>query len=202
MNILFKFLNRTSRVLLELDPDGKEKLLELEGKVLRLEITLPPITLFLVPANGELEILQNYAAEADVTLTGSAMAFAKLGMVGSGSGVVSDGQVNMRGDTETGQAFQQRLSQLDIDWEELLSRYIGDTPARKAGNAARGLSRWAIESLDLSRQNTAEYFQEEKQVLVTGLAMERFEQSVDEIRADVDRLAQRIVRLKQRLTPA
>ncbi len=184
---------------MSVDPDGKEKLARLEGKVLCIEITIPQLTLYMSPSREGLKINQQCDAEADVTLTGSAMAFVKLGTAGIGSGVLSDGRVTMQGDTETGQAFQKVLSQLDIDWEELLARYIGDTPARKAGNVVRNFGRWASQSLDLSRRNTGEFLQEEKRVLVTNLAMQRFQDSVDKLRADTDRLEQRISRLKKNM---
>ncbi len=184
---------------MSVDPDGQEKLAKLEGKVLCIEITIPQLTLYMSPSREGLKIKQQCDSEADVTLTGSAMGFVKLGAAGIGSGVLSDGRVTMQGDTETGQAFQKILSQLDIDWEELLSRYIGDTPARKAGNAVRNFGFWASQSLDLSRHNTGEFLQEEKRVLVTNLAMERFQDSVDKLRADTDRLEQRISRLKKNL---
>ena len=185
--------------MLEVDPDGRQKLAELEGKVLCIEITAPPLKLYLRPSSDGLEISEQSETEPDVTLSGSLMAFAKLGTSGVESRVLSDGQVTMQGDAETGQIFQKILTQLDIDWEEFLSLYIGDTPARKMGNVIRELGSWASESADLSMKNTAEYFQEEKRMLVTNLAMERFQNSVDELRADTDRLGQRLNRLKQNL---
>lgn len=200
MPVLIDFLNDTCDALLSVDPDGRERLAELEGKVLCIEITLPKLTLYMSPSSAGLNISQHCNADPDVTLTGSAMAFAKLGTGGVDSGVLSDGKVNMQGDAEVGQAFQKILSQLDLDWEALLSRYIGDTPARKVGNIARSLGLRAAQSLDLSRQNTAEFLQEEKRVLVTNLAMERFQNSVDSLRADTDRLEQRILQLKKNLS--
>ncbi len=197
MSVFFDFLNRTSEVLLSVDPDGREKLATLEGKVLCLEITAPKITLYLIPSKAGLKINQHCEGEPNVTLSGSVMAFAKLGGAGIDSGVLSDGQVKMQGDAESGQAFQKILSQLDIDWEELLSRYIGDTPARKAGNVARHFGDWVAQSLHLSRINVGEFLQEEKRVLVTNPAMQRFQDSVDKLRVDTDRLQQRISRLQK-----
>lgn len=199
MSALFDLLNQSSKVLLDLDPDGKEKIAELNGKLLCLEVTLPSMTLYLAPTSDGLEILRESDVVPDVTLTGSALAFVKLGGAGVGSGVLSGGQINMKGDAETGQAFQKILSQIDIDGEELLSHYIGDTPARKVGNLFREFGEWATESIDLSRKNTGEYLQEEKRLLVTNLAMERFEKSVDHLRSDVDRLAIRMEQLLQKL---
>jgi ubiquinone biosynthesis protein UbiJ len=199
MNALVGLINRACRELLEVDPDGRQKLTALEGKVLCIEITVPQMKLYLKPSSEGFEISENSEAEPDVTLSGSVMAFARLGTSGVGSRVLSEGQVTMQGDAETGQIFQKILAQLDIDWEELLSRYIGDTPARKVGNVLRDFGNWISESTDLSMQNTAEYFQEEKRVLVTNLAMERFQNAVDKLRADSERLEQRVNILKQKL---
>jgi ubiquinone biosynthesis protein UbiJ len=198
MNVLVGLLNRACRELLEVDPDGRQKLTALEGKVLCIEITVPPMKLYLKPSNEGIEISEKSETEPDVILSGSMMAFARLGTSGVESRVLSDGQVIMQGDAETGQIFQKILTQLDIDWEELLSRYIGDTPARKVGNVLRDFGSWASESAALSMQNTAEYFQEEKKVLVTNLAMERFQSAVDALRADTDRLERRMNMLRQK----
>lgn len=184
---------------MSIDPDGREKLATLEGQVLCIEITgeqsTPLLTLYLSPSKEGLKINSHCECEPNVILSGSVMAFVKLGS--GGVEMLSDGQVTMKGDAESGQAFQKIFSQLDIDWEELLSRYIGDTPARKAGNVVRNFGDWASRSLDLSRINAGEFLQEEKRVLVTNLAMQRFQDSVDMLRVDTDRLQQRISRLQK-----
>ena len=192
MDVFLDFLNRTLKTVLSLDPETAEKLGELEGKTLCLQCSAPDMTLYLCPGPQGLEISQSGDGEADVTLRGSALSFARLGVSGLDSTVVTDTQITMEGDVETGQRFQKILSRMDLDWEELVARYLGDTPARKAGNLVREMGRWASESADLSRQNTAEYLQEEKEILATPLAAERFRHSVNELRADVDRLEQRI----------
>ena len=53
--------------------------------------------------------------------------------MGDDGGILSSGQVSMKGDADAGQACQKVLRQLDIDMEELLSVYIGDIPARQTG---------------------------------------------------------------------
>ncbi len=199
MSAIIDFLNRGSKLLLDLDPDGKQKLIALQGKVLCIELTAPPITLYMTPTKEGMEVNTSCTSDADVTLSGSLTAFAQLGIGGVGSGVLSDGEIQMKGDVETGQAFQKILSQLDIDLEELLSQYIGDTPAHKVGNLARGFGEWAKESIELSQENLGDYLKEEKKVLVTDLRMEQFRESLGDLRADVDRLEQRLDRIKQKL---
>ena len=201
MSALFEFLNRATEVVLDLDPDGREKLGGLEGKVVCVKITAPEIELFLKPSSKGLVIVPEHDATPDVTLTGSLLSFAKLGVAGSGNGVLSSGQVIIEGDVETGQDFQKILGQLDLDWEELLSRFIGDTPARKTGNILRDIGGWTRESAELSRENISDYLKEEKRILATPLAMERLEKDVEKVRGDVDRIEQRMNRIRRLLEP-
>ena len=201
MSALFEFLNRATEVVLDLDPDGREKLGGLEGKVVCVKITAPEIELFLKPSSEGLVIVPEHNATPDVTLTGTLLSFAKLGVAGSGNGVLSSGQVIIEGDVETGQDFQKILGQLDLDWEELLSRFIGDTPARKAGNILRDIGGWTRESAELSRENFSDYLKEEKRILATPLAMERLEKEVEKVRRDVDRIEQRMNKIRRFLEP-
>ena len=102
----------------------------------------------------------------------------------------------MQGDAEAGQALQKIFARFDFDWEELIAQMIGDTPARKVGNALRHSFDWASNSVALSQQNIADYLTEERQLIVSQTAMERFAEEVDRLRADTDRLEMRIERLK------
>lgn len=193
-NAFINLLNAAAEHLLDLDPDGKRALAQLQGSVFCVEITAPPLTLYLLPSEQGLTFRREVESPPDVTLSGTALALAALARSGAG-GTPSGGAVSVRGDAELGQSLRKILAELDLDWEELLSRHIGDTPARKAGNILRRLAGWAEDSLDLTRANAADYFAEEKRLLATGLAIERFDQSLDRTRADVDRLERRVQRL-------
>ena len=194
-NALIDLLNAAAERLLDLDPDGKRALAQLQGSVFCVEITAPPLTLYLLPSEQGLTFRREVESPPDVTLSGTALALAALARSSGAAG----GAVSVRGDAELGQSLRKILAELDLDWEELLSRHIGDTPARKAGNILRRLAGWAEDSLDLTRANAADYLTEEKRLLATGLAIERFDQSLDRTRADVDRLERRVQRLAREL---
>lgn len=195
-NALLRALNRAIAELLSIDPDGVRELAKLRGKVFCLEVNAPQVTLYLVPTEHGIAFQREVDSAPQVTLSGSSLAFAKLGRNGlsgvSTTNVFTEGRIVIRGDAELGYALQKTLSRLDLDWEELLSRYIGDTPARKVGNILRGLANWAEDSGELTRENVADYLTEEKPVLVNQLSAERFAGEVDCIRADVDRLTLRV----------
>ena len=103
----------------------------------------------------------------------------------------------MEGDVEAGQALQKILAGFDFDWEELIARVVGDGPAHQFGNFVRDTVQWGANSVDLTRENVADYLKEEKRILPSEAAMRRFEQGVDALRSDVDRISQRIEALRR-----
>ncbi len=204
MSLISGFLNQAASLLLDLDPDGKARFQRLEGKVICIELSKPPVSLLISPDRDGLKIStakpgeENSRAEADVTLSGTLAAFLEVAREGTHSGVFSSGRITMQGDVEVGQVFQKAVMGFDLDWEELVSRFAGDTPARKAGVMARGFAQWGEETIAYSRENFADYLKEEVRILPSEVAVERFRRQVAELRADVDRFEKRLQRLRKR----
>lgn len=204
---LLDALTAAADAVLSVDPDGRHRLAELQGKILCIEVTAPAVTLYMLPAVTGIEFRRalDKNQTPDVTISGSAFALANLARAGraGATGTGANGahekrhRVTVRGDAEAGQAFRKIIAELDLDWEELLARAIGDSAARKAGGALRRLGGWAEESFEHARENAADYLAEEKRVFVTDAALRRFARAVAQTRADVDRLAQRVQRLRR-----
>ncbi len=188
-------LNRGVQDILSVDPDTAREIGQLQGKVFCIEMTLPPAVFYLIPKSGGILLAQEADVEPDVTLTGPMSTFLRLARQGSASRVLTDGQVIMQGDVEAGQRLQRILARFDFDWEELIARRLGDLPARQLGNVVRGISRWAGEMADLSRENVADLLTEEQQLAVSPSALRRLTNEVARLREDTDRLAQRLDRL-------
>jgi ubiquinone biosynthesis protein UbiJ len=78
-----------------------------------------------------------------------------------------------------------------------VARIIGDIPARQFGNLMRATLRWQSQSAAILGQDIAEYLQEESHELVTRVEVESFLRDVDTLRADAERLEQRVMRLRE-----
>lgn len=193
--LVFEALNRGVREVLSVDPDTAAEFARLGGKLFRIELTLPPLTLHLLPEPDGFSFAPEAHRDPDVTLSGPMSAFLRLAGKGPSSGVLTDGQVVMRGDAEAGQALQKILARFDFDWEELVARRVGDLPARKFGNAVRGATRWAGDSASLARENLADYLTEERRLAASATALKDLEDGVAALRADADRLARRLDRI-------
>lgn len=87
---------------------------------------------------------------------------------------------------------------MDVDWEEQLSKAVGDVAAHQLGNLWRGLRGWGRRSADTLVRDGVEYLQQELHALPPRPAVEQFLSAVDTLREDADRLTARIERLRRR----
>ncbi|MFP3874909.1 MAG: SCP2 domain-containing protein [Thiohalophilus sp.] len=181
---------------LRLDPVAFARLEQFEGKTIALELRGTGLTLTLLPGRDGIQILSASAGEADTVISGTPLALAELSL-GDARRVLFAGEVHIRGDVETGQAFKRLLDSLDIDWEEQLSRLSGDVVAHHIGDLFRNLQQWSGQVRQVLGRNLAEYLQQESRQLATREAVNDFVREVDQLRDDSERLQARILLLQQ-----
>lgn len=183
---------------LALDPKTGERLQRLEGKVIAIELSGIGLRLFVQPAKGGLRLMGDFDGTVDTTLRGAPFAMLRMSSGRTGEGLFKGG-VEIDGDVELGTRIQRVFEQLDIDWEEHISRLTGDIIAHQLGNTVRGLFAWGERSTDHLGEDVADYLQEERDVLPVGWEVEEFIEGVDTLRSDVDRIEARIKRLQKML---
>ena len=135
-------------------------------------------------------------AQPDATIKGTPIALATAGM----NGQAHTENIQLEGDLQAAQAFEQLLKQIDIDWEEIISRYTGDAIAYQLGNIVRGLKHWGRQSTNAFADDLRDYLQIETRQLPLPQEVEQFNNTVDEVRAAVERFEMRVNRLASRLT--
>lgn len=184
--------------LLRLDPDTLARLGEFDGKCIGLRLAGDDrdVEFFLFPSAAGFRVRTTHDTAPDVTIRGDVPVFTRL--VFGGSPTTRAGELQIGGDIELGQDFQRVLRALDVDWEERTAHVVGDIAAHRLGRVARGLRAWARQSGEYLRQDVREYLQEESRLLAKRESMDRFLGAVDTLRADTDRLEQRLTRLMGR----
>ncbi len=188
---------------LNLDPDTSSRFAALSGKIIAVELEgMGRVIYFALEPDG-VRILANYAGVPDATLRGAPWALLRMGSLQSDSraarAALVSGAVQMSGDVELGQRFKQILDAVEIDWEEHLAGFVGDLLAHKLGNAARAVQGWGRQAVATLGQDFAEYQQEEAHNLPRPDDMQNFIGAVDTLRDDVERLEQRVGRLRRHL---
>ncbi len=188
-------LEQAVNAALALDPDTGRRLARLQGKTIAMELSGTGITLTLQPTlDGKLRLMGDFDGEIDTTLRGAPFALLRISTGRTGEAMF-DGGVEIDGDVELGQQIQRVFEQLDIDWEEHLSRLTGDIIAHQIGNTLRDLFAWGRRSAEHLGRDGADYLQEESDTLPVEWEVAEFIKGVDTLRSDVDRIEARVKRL-------
>lgn len=173
-----------------------EKLQALQGKLICLHISNPDLKLYFLPTADSVRVTADYAAAPDVTIHGSALALMRLSSADdTGKAMLAQG-IKIDGDMGLGNRFSQILREIDVDWEELLSRAVGDVIAHQMGQLARTTKGWLDGSAHAMRLNTQEYLQEEARLVPADAELRQYLDAVDTLRMDADRLEARLKRLE------
>jgi ubiquinone biosynthesis protein UbiJ len=191
-------LESAANAWMGLDPDNRARMAALEGRCIGIDFTGLNLQLYLRPGGQGIRISSFHEGPVDTVLHGSPLALARLG-IGGGTGTpLFTGEVTISGDVETGQAIKSILDDMDIDWEEPLSRLAGDALAHQLGNAVRRAGRALQHGRRTLEADIGEYLKEELRLLPARPEIENFAADVARLRTDADRLAARIRRLQHK----
>ena len=183
---------------LSLDADTLARLAALSGKVIAVELRGLGVTLIMVPHAGGIQLLGDYRGTPDTVISGTPISLARTGY-GKDRGALFAGEVEIRGDVTVGQRFEAVLREIDIDWEEQLSRLVGDVAAHQVGRLVRDTVAWGAKSADSLGRDVSEYLQEESRQVPQRDEVDAFLAAVDGLRNDVERLEARVKRLQARI---
>jgi ubiquinone biosynthesis protein UbiJ len=170
---------------------AQQDLKQLAGKVIELQIKEWPLKLYFLPQPEKLSVASSHEGKPDISIrapTGTLLTAALKRDSGNLRGI------EINGDAETAQQFSRLLKQADLDWEELLSRYVGDAAAHQIGNAVRDLMSWGRDAAERLSKDLAEYLQYESRDLPPRHEVQDFLDGVDKLRDDAERLAVRLQR--------
>lgn len=182
---------------IELDPEMLDKLAVFDGKVIKIEIVGTGKTLFMFPGKHGIHISMTHEGEVDTVLRGSPLSLFKMGVVPNAATMLLKGEVEISGNMRLGHQFKSVFSQMDIDWSEPLAELVGDALAYQMQQSGKKLSQWGKDSIRSVSTSLSEYLQEESRDVVTATELEIFNDAVDQIRNDVDRLQAKINLLRQ-----
>ena len=173
---------------LALDPEMLDKLAVFNGKVIKLEMAGLNKAFYMFPGNRGIQLKAEYDGTVDTVLSGTPVSLFKMGLVSNAADLLLKGEVEISGDTRLGHQFKNVFSQMDIDWSGPLANLVGDSLAYQLQQSAKRLDLWRKESVKSVSMSVSEYLQEESRDVVTETELEIFNDTVDQLRDDVDRL--------------
>jgi ubiquinone biosynthesis protein UbiJ len=178
---------------LRYDPGTRIALGKLSDQILAVTISSPALTIYLTPDDEGVRLMSQWEGEVHTHLYGSLPALIKL--VSSERTSFTDSGVEVVGNTGLLVDLQRLLKNLDIDWEEALSEFLGDIVGHQSAEAIRSGVNYTRDRADELRRSTSEFLTEELQALVSKNELEDFYQQVDDLRLQLDRLEARARKL-------
>lgn len=188
-------LQTTINGYLALDPEGAERLADIQGQVLLIELTGFGTRVFVVPGARSLQLFSGYEAEPDCIVRGTPGALLALTLSERAEDQAFSGTVEIVGDNRCAQRLADVFRHLDIDWEEQLARILGDALAQRLGMRARDGGEWLRDSGERLAEHLRDYLKQDSGLLPSDEELHRYLDGVDRLRDDVERLAARVGRL-------
>lgn len=166
-------------------------LLPFAGKSVKVNIALLH-TSFIVLENGSLAIAgETNIPDASITIPPSLL----LRLIAKDEAAKL--QIKIEGDTHLATELAKVFSQMRWDYEDDLSKIVGDVPANKMGELSRNNVNTAKATTINLAEMLSEYWQEEKPMIAKKRHVEQFNGGVDTLRADVERLEKRLNKLSR-----
>ncbi len=194
MDELINKLESVVNRLLGYDPEILSEIAEYSGKTILVDIDGMNIRLAIKPNALGLQFLLNKEVDADVVIKGKPISLLSLLRNKDGQSTFPS-DLELKGDINLAQRFQNTLKRLDIDWEEIISEYVGDTVARKATLFFKDAKANINNFRDSFKRNSSDYLRFETGILPDQLLVNEFVNDVDEIRNEVELLKLRFERL-------
>lgn len=177
--------------LLRAAPWALEKLASHAGKIVAVKFGPIPLH-FAIAANGELNVAEpGRDADVSVDIAPSLV----LRAMTQGRAAFNDAAIG--GDTAFAQDLAHIAQNLQWDYEEDLSKFVGDIVAHRIGSAARSASGWAKESTHSFLQMAKDFWTEERPTVAKSQDVAAFVAAVDELRDAAARLEKRIELLEK-----
>ena len=155
-------------------------------------LNLPPVSsvVTLIDGGEFVPAIENAIPDATINLSPMA-ALRRI----AGLSPQSD-DYRFEGDTELAASVGKVLQQLEWEYEEDLSRIIGDIPAQQLVSFGKRVVHEGRRQVESVAGMFAEYWQEEQPLIAKKRHLERFSTEVDILRDDVEQLETRLQKLE------
>lgn len=184
--ILNHLINQNSWARQQLQPYG--------GKTVRFTVTPISITLVVLEDGGLAVAGDTAVPEASVSMSPSVA----LRLLANDE--AANTLVTLDGDTELAAALSKVLRGMRWEYEEDLSRIIGDAPAYEIAQFGRkAVSATKRQAVNIAEM-LSEYWQEEQPMIAKKRHVAQFVKDVDALREDAERLQKRLDKLSEKPT--
>jgi ubiquinone biosynthesis accessory factor UbiJ len=175
--------------LLGMDQNALQHCSELQGHIIAINFTDVEKTLYCHPGSWGMRIsLQKPAKEPSAVIRGRVMALVNLSLNKDKLSTSIQERIEISGNTAAAQKFQKILTELDIDWEQQLSRLVGDAVSFRIFQGLNKTRQWVNDSFKSVAISGRDYLQQESGHMPTKPEFDQFKSEVTDLRHSVERM--------------
>ena len=193
-NTIIATINR----YLKCDPERAQDLQSIDTKIISIVLKeFNTSTIFKIDSNFLHEVNDD-EINPDVEIIVSLKILPDYFLDVDQSQFIKNGDLEIIGDSHVASIFHNVIKSIEIDWEDLLSKYIGDIAANQIGTAVDKSQEFIKRLGDNLRLDVRDYIQDELQIAATEVEVETFIKQVDETAAKLDQLEKRMDQLAEK----
>jgi ubiquinone biosynthesis protein UbiJ len=181
--------------VIALDPAALARLQTLQGRQLAFELTDLKLRVVLTAQPNGIWLNQHREV-VDCVVTTHLSSLRQLRDPSQLTRLIRENSLDISGDLQLLQKFNDFFARLDPDWAEHLSGYIGDAAAHKAALIWRQLQQLIQAKLQVADRSMAALLQDELKLSPVAAELAQFSQHVSQLNARTDKLAQQLQQLK------
>jgi len=195
-NKVIESLQQLINKALAMDEETLNALEQLSGKIIMIEILNTDLQFYLMPTTGGIKVSIGIEEEPHVRVRSHPGSFVAMLLARKGN-TSMPGDMEIIGDIHLIQEFQNIMFEFDPDWEEPVSRLLGDTLTHKLGRFINKLTHFSVETSHNLMMDISEYLRFEKKIIPDATEIDDFNKEVDDIRSATDRLEKRLEKLEE-----
>lgn len=189
--VLEPLLNR----LIKMDPAAQARLAPLAGKQLAVELIDTPVQLVITAQTDGLW-LNSHSETVDCRVKVRVAALKQLTDPANITRLIRANDLDIEGDLATLQKFSQFFQQLDPDWQESLSKVIGDANAYRVSELLQGLTQYLQLQLQQTERTLQTLAHDELQLTPSAVELKHFGHEVRALEARTDHLHHLVAKLQ------
>jgi ubiquinone biosynthesis protein UbiJ len=190
--VLGRALGAALNRLLDLDPETRTALRELDGRAITLDFDNTPLAMRIAVDGDRLAIGPAFIGESALRVTAAPSALLKLALSRGRDDATTPGRVDISGDADLARRLERIARKFEPDFDEAFARTFGDVAGFQIARAT------VRDGARAFAQDTAEYLSEEARTIVPKAEIDVFLDDVDTLRERTDRLDARVKRLVAR----
>ena len=177
---------------LKADPAATAKIATIKNQVLEIHCEDWEMNFYIVVDSQGLQFHQKYSSASNTVIRGTLNNFLHVFIKGGDTKAVFNYPIDIIGNTHNIEVLRDAFKNIDIDFEEKLSHYLGDTLSHKLFFRLKEAKNVLKKSAENFTNQTKEFIHCETKSLVSQKQAEQFYADVAKLRDDVDRMEARV----------